>query len=231
MPIGSVHHSKTYDSDYEWHLGGWVTPLSAKILDACVTAAGWGKLRLAQGGLNRGVKASAETHWGLDVVDIAIDGRSKAKVWLLCAKLKRSGILPFPRGYGGDPWRNNRHIHAVRYPAAHAHPQAAAQVTEYLRSHGDGLVGSHKYVGPGTKLDSWGNSPYNPSNVRSGTQTFYVTAGELLGLNADRVVKHRRKRRYRLVSTHQVYRWGRWNAVTKYGTYYSVDFLSTKKPN
>ena len=231
MPIGPVvYHSNYWGSDYLWFAGGWVTPVTKTILNAAAQASGWGPIRLAQGGFSHAT-ASANTHGGLDVVDIAIDGRSKAKVWALCAALKRSGILAFPRGYVADSFQRNRHIHAVRNPASHAHPEAQAQLAEYKKSHGDGLVGSRKYTGPSTPLDTWDHSPYNPKNVRAVKPTgYYVTASALLGLSVDRDHKFTRGRGFRIVAEKLVYRWSRWNAVTKYGTWYSLAYLSTSKP-
>lgn len=234
MPIGPpVYHSTYWGSDYLWFAGGWVTPVTRSILLAAASASGWGTIRLAQGGFSHAT-ASANTHGGLDVVDIAIDGRSKAKVWALCAALKRSGMLPFPRGYVADTFQNNKHIHAVRNPASHAHPEAKAQLREYQTSHGDGLVGSRSYTGPSTALDTWDHSPYNPRNVKTfARRTYWVNVSRgsfLYGLSVDRKDKNlHRKRGFKLAASKMVYRWGRWNVVTSYGTYYALSELSTKK--
>lgn len=220
MPGIKTYHSNAYSSDYYWHLGGWVTPTSAAILDAC-SGEDWGNIRLAQGGLNSGVRASAKTHYGLDVWDIAIDGRRKGKVWTLSAKLFRSGVIPFPRGFTNDSFQKMKHIHCVRYLPDHAHPQAQAQVREQ-RLGGDGLVGGRSYTGPNTSPEPWDNSPYNPANIKAGQQTFTVSTVTLLGLSIDRRVKYTRKAGFTVIADRLVHRWGRWNAVTKWGTYYAV---------
>jgi hypothetical protein len=228
-----LFHSNTYESDYESFHGGFVTPVTATILTACAKAADWGDIRLSQGGLSTAVAASAKTHFGLDVGDIALDGRTKKQVWKLSAALKRSGILPFPRGFVQDSFQNNKHIHFVRYPAKHAHQQAKDQLTEYLQHDGDGLVGSAAYTGPDTRLDFWKESPYNSKNIKPGAGTYYVSVEQgssLKGLDVDRKQKFLRKRGFKIKADKLVHRWGRWNAVTKFDTYYSVDYLTTQKP-
>ncbi len=67
----------------------------------------------------------------LGVGDIAVDHRSKDLVWDYTAHLNRSGIRAFPRGFGGDPWRNEQHIHwGSRENYDHAHPHLQAQIRE-----------------------------------------------------------------------------------------------------
>src|SRR5215218_7872166 len=76
----------------------------------------WGSVRITQGGLNTSVTASAKTHAGLDVVDIAVDGRPRDIVWAFCTALMKCGAAPFPRGYidkngWQDSWKDSKHIH------------------------------------------------------------------------------------------------------------------------
>ena len=231
MPSSPVHHSNVYDSDYIWFNGGWVTPRMAEILTRCGQSSGFGTVYLSQGGLNTTVPASAKTHYGLDVGDIKIAGKPFALVWQLATHLKRSGVLPFIRGFEKPRPLFAKHIHVVSYPAYHAHAQAQNQVEEYLKSHGDGLVGPAPYYGPAVKLDTWENSPYNPHNIRNVKRVLYVVpkAG-LFGLNVDRGKRYTRRKGFKLWSVREVYRWGRWNAVTHFGTYYALSYLSTSKP-
>lgn len=157
--------SDEWKSVYVSFVGGYVTPIDRTIVLACAKSSGWGTIRLSQGGLSTSVTASALTHAGLGVADIAIDGRSKEQVWRLCAHLIKSGIVAFPRGYGGDPWADQKHIHFVSVESlAHAHPQAQAQVAEWKQG-GDGLKGDGLYNGPKVPLGTWASSPYNPANI------------------------------------------------------------------
>jgi hypothetical protein len=237
MAQAKVYHSAVWDTNYLWSNGGYVTARDLRVLLACAKAVGWGNLRLSQGGLSTFVLDSAATHAGLNVGDIAVDGRPRWKVWALCAALIISGIMPFPRGYAGrkDPWTGQKHIHWVSFPPTHAHWQAQNQVTEYRRSGGDGLIGSYGYTGPNAKLDTWANSPYNPTNIREGKLKLYVVSSTLLGLNVNRGKKTVRKRGYTIYGVKRVKRWGRWNLVTRFGTYYAIKdangtYLSSTKP-
>lgn len=126
--------SKKYDAEYVSFAGGrngWIIPLDKVIILTCAKYAGYGGVRLVQGGLSTSVTDSAMTHAGLGVGDIAVDHRSKDLVWDYTAHLNRSGIRAFPRGFGGDPWRNEQHIHwGSRENYDHAHPQLQAQIRE-----------------------------------------------------------------------------------------------------
>jgi hypothetical protein len=229
-PVINIHHSNAYHSDYVWFQGGWVPPKTYDILVAVQLEgmADWGPIRLSQGGLSTGVVASASTHAGLGAFDIAIDGRSKAKVWRLCSRLLRSGVVPFPRGYVNDSFQGNKHIHAVRDTGA---PPLHRQAYDQLRSSsfgyfhgGGGLAGrpSLRYPGPSTKLEKWDASPYNPANIRPGGTVYMVAASKLLGLDVDRNQKVTRAAGYGLTAVKEVRRWGRWNAVTAAGIYYAI---------
>jgi hypothetical protein len=239
MPSSPVHHSTKWHADYQWFSGGWVTPRDAAILQACQGGT-WGRVRLSQGGLSFGT-LSADTHAGLGAFDIAIDGRSKLKVWWLCRRLRRSGVWPFPRGYQKDSFEKNKHLHCVSIESfASLHPSAQRQLTDsrYGGYHGGaGLAGrpALRYSGPFTPRGTWSSSPYNPANIRRGRFTYYVVAKELLGLDVDRQRKYTRKRGFKVTGHQLVRRWGRWNLVTDYGTYYAIadsrgTYLSTKNP-
>jgi hypothetical protein len=234
------HHSTRWGVDYVWFNGGWVTPRDAAVLQAC-QGGSWGKIRLSQGGLSTGVRASANTHAGLGAFDIAIDGRSKAKVWWLCARLRRSGIWPFPRGYQSDTFQKIKHIHCVSRESFNSlHPSAQVSLTAkpWGGYHGGaGLAGlrSLRYSGPFNPFSRWSDSPYNSANIKRGNFTYYVVAKTLLGLDVDRKRKYERKRGFKLTGHQLVRRWGRWNLLTDYGTFYAVSdshgtYLSTKNP-
>lgn len=207
-------------------------------LDSMLAAAfytpGWGRLRITQGGLSRAVKASAKTHYDLDVVDIATAGKTKSKVWEFCDNLFETGSLPFPRGYVRDSFQNNKHIHSLWWPCSAGHAQLVAQYQEYKRYRGDGLVGSAGYTGPvNPELYSWSNSMFHPNNRQDIKATHYVNVSKgetLLGVDRDRLKKYSRKRGYEIDSIARVYRWGRWNRLTQFGTFYAEAFLSEGKP-
>lgn len=218
-------YSEKWKSEYVKFGGGWVTPIDRTILAACAKASGWGTIRLSQGGLSTSVAASAKTHHGLAVGDIPPDGRTKAQVWDFSAHLLRSGIVPFPRGYGGDPWANQKHIHfASVESAAHAHQQLRDQITEW-RAGGDGLVGNGAYNGPDVPLGMWASSPYNPKNIKPDTNTYVVDTEALNGRSVDGNIKWKRKRGDTVTAVQQVFRWGRWNVVTSSPTYYASQYL------
>ena len=220
--------------DYVRYDGSSVRPVH---LDSMLAAAfytpGWGRLRITQGGLSRAVKASAKTHYDLDVVDIATAGKTKAKVWEFCDNLFETGSLPFPRGYVRDGFQNNKHIHSLWWPCSAGHPQLQNQYTEYVKYRGDGLSGSAGYTGPvNPKLYNWSGSMFNPKNRQDGNSTLYVNVAKgetLLGVDRDRVKKTSRKRGDKLDFIARVYRWERWNRLTKYGTFYAENFLTEKE--
>jgi GH25 family lysozyme M1 (1,4-beta-N-acetylmuramidase) len=228
-----THYSGRYQSEYVGLNGGWVTPIDREILLRCASAVEWHTLRLSQGGLSNAVRASAKTHYGLGVGDIALDGRPKAKVWKLCAALIRSGIVAFPRGFIADSFQNNRHIHFASVESySHAHPQLQAQINEYKRG-GDGLVGNRHYTGPKVPLGRWKDSPYNPANIKedNGIYCVNVSPGSVLyGLDVDRNKIKTREVGFEIQAAKRIKRWGRWNVVTASSTYYDLKFLSNKKP-
>lgn len=208
----------------------WITPLDRTIVIACARAAGWGTVRLTQGGLSTSVTDSAMTHAGLGVGDISVDERPKSKVWEMAAAMNRSGLRAFPRGFGGDPWEDEQHIHwGSREHYANAHDQLQTQIRE-MEAGGDGLRGDGAYNGPDVPLGRWKDSPYNPVNIKADTGVYYVNTSVLNGRNVDNVIKYKRIRGYPVQAAQQVFRWGRWNVVTATPTYYSLAYLSTSKP-
>jgi Glycosyl hydrolases family 25 len=228
-----VHYSKTWKSDYVAFGGSekWVTPIDKTILIACALASDWGSVRIVQGGRRPRTSYSGSTHMGLGVGDIAIDGRSKAKVWEFCAAMRRSGIRPFPRGYGGDPWENEKHIHfGSRESYDHASESLQAQIREQERG-GDGLRGDRPYNGPSyADLGRWKDSPYNPVNIKIDTGEYEVAEDGLNGYTVDKIKKHDRELGYIVKARTQVYRWGRWNVVTSTPTYYKLSSLKPITP-
>ena len=223
-----VYYSRTWKSDYV-AFGGtekWVTPIDKTILIACAKAAGWGSVRIVQGGRRPRTSYSGTTHMGLGVGDIGIDGHSKAAVWEFCAAMRRSGIRPFPRGYGGDPWANEKHIHwGSRESYDHASDSLQDQIREQERG-GDGLVGGRAYNGPSyADLGRWADSPYNPKNIKIDTGEYKVIEDGLNGYTVDKIKKHDRELGYIVKARSQVYRWGRWNVVTETPTYYKLSSL------
>jgi len=235
-PVPTVKHSETWDVDYVLygkgggHSGGYVPVSTAAILDAVAKETGR-PIYLSQGGLSGSVKASAKTHLGLGTFDIALDGRTKAQVWLLVSALLRCGIVAFPRGFTWDSFAGktlgnlhdgNEHVHAVdANTLSSSHEQARDQVAEWKRG-GDGLLGSARYTGPSTPLGSWKESPYNPANVVEGRGSMYVASGQLLGLDVDRVQREDKDRGERIYYRKIVTRWGRRNIVTVKGTYFAI---------
>jgi len=221
-----ARYSIPYQSIYvELGPGRYVTPIDKTILLACARASGWGTVRLSQGGLSTKVADSAYTHAGLGAVDVAPDGRDKDAVFKYCAHLIRSGIVAFPRGYGGDPWADQQHIHTASLESYdHAHQQLQDQIDEF-RLGGDGLKGDNLYNGPNVKLDRWANSPYNPVNIKADTGKYVVDVDALYGRNVDNAVVRRRVRGYVVQAARQIKRWGRWNVVTDTPTYYAAEFL------
>jgi hypothetical protein len=231
LPAG-VFWSDTWQSQY-LAFGGeakWITPIDKTVLLACAQEAGWGSVRIVQGGRRPHTDYSGWTHNGLGVGDIAIDGRTRAKVWQFCATLRRSGIRPFPRGYGGDPWENEKHIHfGSRESYAHAHDDLKDQVKAQEAGR-NGLAKDGPYNGPSyADLGRWANSPYNPANVQLRRASYVVDPAKvstvLLGKDVDDNTVRRREPGYELQAVKLIKRWGRWNAVTSTPTYYALDYL------
>lgn len=229
----TLRYSEEYDAEYMSFNGGRndkIIPLDRQIVLACAKAAGWGSVRLVQGGLSTSVTDSALTHAGLGVGDISVDDRPKAKVWEMAAAGNRSGLRMFPRGFGGDPWDNEQHIHwGSRENYDHAHSQLQGQIRE-MEAGGDGLRGDGKYNGPHVPLGMWKDSPYNLANIKADTGIWYVTANRLNGRNVDNEIVTTRARGYRIQAAQQIFRWGRWNVTTGTPTYYSLSYLSKDQP-
>lgn len=221
------------DIDYVVYQGEYVRP---RHLNALLAAArhtpGWGELRIMQGGLSRRVGASAGTHALLDVADIQTLGRSKALVWEFCRNRFETNGLPFPRGYTNDTFQNNKHIHDLNAPATFGHEELQDQWKEWDTTHGDGLIGTRPYTGPNNRyVTTWKGSMFNPANRVDEPSTRYVNVAPnavLLGLRRDRTERKRRPRGHKLDFVAKVYRWGRWNYVTKYETFYAADYLSAE---
>ena len=229
-PSNPIFWSETWKSEY-LSFGGsakWTTPIDKTIMVACALASGWGSVRIVQGGLRPRTSFSGWTHNGLGVGDIAIDGHSKAEVWDFTAHMIRSGLRPFPRGYGGDPWENEKHIHnASRESYDHAHKDLQAQIREH-EAGGDGLKGDRPYNGPKVPSGRWKESPYNPENIRPDTAKYEVITDTLSGYTVDHVKFRERDKGYVITAAQQVYRWGRWNVVTGTPTYYDLGSLKLK---
>jgi hypothetical protein len=168
---------------------------------------------------------------GLGVGDIGIDGHSKTQVWEFSAAMRRSGIRPFPRGYGGDPWKNEPHIHwGSRESYDHASKSLQAQIREQ-EAGGDGLKGGGAYNGPSyADLGRWKDSPYNPDNVKIDTGLYEVITETLKGYTVDHIRVRERAKGYRVQGSIQVFRWNRWNVVTKSPTYYDATKLILVNP-
>jgi hypothetical protein len=203
-----------------------MTPLDKTILIACAKASGWGSVRIVQGGLRPHTSFSGWTHHGLAVGDVGIDGHTKAQVWDFAAALRRSGMRPFPRGYGGDPWENEKHIHnASRESYAAGHEDLQSQIREQ-EAGGDGLQGSGKYNGPTyAKLDRWAGSPYNPINYTLDVGKYRVISDTLQGRDVDNNIVRERAKGYVVQAAQEVTRFGRQNIVTGTPTYYAREYL------
>ena len=192
---------------------------------------GWGTLNLSQGGYS-GVAASAGTHLKLDVVDIKVAGKSKTLVWEFCRNLFECGNLPFPRGYVRDNFQNNKHIHNLWWPASEGTVSLQRQYHEFLNG-GDGLLGSAKYTGPNPHpLQLWANSMFNPKNrqgystpVRLRVNNKITTT--LFGLDRYRTKKTEREPGYEFKAVAKIWRWNRWNYLTKYETFYAAEYCDT----
>jgi Glycosyl hydrolases family 25 len=232
-PGTPIFWSDTWKSEYLAFGGSskWVTPTDKMILIACAVTSGWGSVRIVQGGRRPKTSFSGSTHMGLGVGDIGIDGNSKAKVWDFCAAMRRSGLRPFPRGYGGDPWANEKHIHfGSRESYDHAHSSLQAQIREQ-EAGGDGLVGGGKYNGPSyADLGRWKDSPYNPDNIKVDSGHYEVIEDGLNGYTVDKIKVRDRPLGHIIDARSQVFRWGRWNVVTGTPTYYKLSSLKLVLP-
>lgn len=212
-------------------------------LDTMLAAAkytqGWGVLHLTQGGISRTVKASARTHYYLDVADISTRGRSKSLVWTMATNLFETGNLPFPRGYVRDSFQGksvsntqdgNEHIHDIYAPAKYGHAQLQNQYQEWETYRGDGLVGPAHYTGP--TIDAivpWQNSMFNPQNRvnQSVIGEVLVTHGSyLLGLDRYRQVHARKYLGDKILIAAKVKRWGRDNYLDDSGLFYAAQYVT-----
>lgn len=128
----------------------------------------WGPVVVTQGGLNNGaVSSSAQTHDGLDVLDISVRGHSLDQQFALVEALMDDGQVGFIRGV----WDSLiKHIHMVDMIAANAHPSARDQIYApywgYING-GAGLEGAKdlRWHGPKRKpILDWNDSKYNPAN-------------------------------------------------------------------
>jgi hypothetical protein len=222
-----VKHNKTY-GDYTWWRGGNMTPI-----DVVIGLALPSPVSLSQGGLNGTVTASAKTHYGLGAFDVNIDGWDKEQTWLFASEGLRSGWIVFPRGFTWDTFQGrtlkdindgNEHCHVCsRESYKQLHPQAQAQINEYLDDGGDGLIGSAGYTGPATKSDRWVNSPYNEKNIRLQKGFAVVQVDDLIGNSVDRFKRKVRAKGFEIEFEKMIKRWGRWNLVTKAGIYYALE--------
>jgi hypothetical protein len=227
-PPAGTFWSEEWQS-YYLEFGGssrWITPLDKTIMIACAKVSGWGSVRISQGGLRPHTSFSGWTHHGLAVGDVAVDGRNKAQVWDLAAAMRRSGLRPFPRGYGGDPWENEKHIHVASresYDAGHTDLQAQIREQE---AGGDGLQGDGKYNGPTyARLDRWAGSPYNPVNFKVDVGKYRMRTTTVNGLTVDGRIFRTRERGYVVQAAQEIRRFGVQNIVTGTPTYYPKEFL------
>lgn len=218
--------------------------MAAKLAD-------WGPVYWVQGGLHKGVAASARTHWGLNVGDLSVRVRPGGKYKSIAAIKKfvkwlmRCGVIGFIRGFVD---RMSKHIHCVGIPANHGHDTTTAQL--YNRRYGykyggAGLAGAPgaRWWGPAREtMVSWGKSKYNPANKPKPLPQkpgWYVVdpvkikkGHTLLGLNSKG--GHRTARgpgfrlyirkvvRARISKDKKVHVYG----VTNFGTYYNIAYLN-----
>ncbi len=202
-------------------------------MKAAAIASRWGEPQITQGGRNRTVKASAKTHYNDDIVDISVRGKTKKQVWEFADNLFETGNVPFIRGYTNDGF--SPHIHCLFAPAKYGSWQLQQQYREWLNSRGDGLVGNRPYVGPSGPLVSWAKSMYNPSNVRlfANPSIFQPNANVttwLYGLNRDRRPVTRLLPGQSIAIQSQIYRWDRWNYVTRSSEiFFAADYLTEIK--
>lgn len=121
--------------DLTTHDGKTVDWLTHAALLECEKRLGY-TLTIVQGSYHKGVSASAGTHDGGGVVDLApYDWERKVQV------LRRVGFAAWHRPAIPGLW--GEHIHAVLIGNAKLAPTAAAQVTDY-QNHRDGLA-THGY--------------------------------------------------------------------------------------
>lgn len=230
-PDTPIFWSDTWKSEYLAFGGSakWITPIDKTVLVACAHASGWGSIRIIQGGRRPHTSYSGWTHNGLGVGDIAIDGHDKPEVWKLSAHLTRSGLRPFPRGYGGDPWKDEKHIHfGSRESYEHAHDDLQDQVRAHERGK-NGLSNDGPYNGPNVPRGRWADSPYNPKNVEVDTGIYEVITDTLNGYTVDKIKVRERTKGYMIAGSLRIDRWGRPNIVTKTPTYYKLESLKRTK--
>lgn len=119
--------------------GKKVDQLTRAALDLVASRLGY-DLTLLQGSYNVGVSASAGTHDGGGVVDLAPwDHENKVR------ELRRAGFAAWYRPAVEGLWE--AHIHAVLIGNRKLSPAAKAQVVEYLNGY-DGLAGDGRDTGP-----------------------------------------------------------------------------------
>ena len=210
--------------------GSILRPIHLQTMQAAAAATpGWGKLVIAQGGYSH-YGASAGTHAKLDVADISVSGKTHAMVGEFCKNLFECGNLPFPRGFDGDGWTGIEHIHNLWWPCDYGATSLKNQYHEFLNG-GDGLVGSRKYNGPSPHpLTTWANSMFNTTNRINYDKKLSLTVvtkdAPLLGLDRYRNVKVTRQPGYQFNAVAKIFRWGRWNYLTKYETFYAEEFCT-----
>lgn len=109
--------------------------------------------RVTQGGFNRGVSASAKTHWG-DAADVSVSGLSRDQVSRLVALGRMVGLAVWFRTTKTAKWGTRAqgfgsyHLHAVPNGWGAPHAEAKAQADAYRRGR-DGLRGNGTDSGPG----------------------------------------------------------------------------------
>jgi len=158
---------------YGWAGGSRVNKSLYDALRVAAFLSGWGNLVITQGGLNgTAVRASANTHVGLDVADVMSRGRSLADIKRFVHYAMLCGVIGFIRGSADDNIADGMvpHIHFVRVGAPQAHPDARAQIYNKVYGYaygGAGLAGlpSANWFGPDREpLVLWADSKYNPKN-------------------------------------------------------------------
>lgn len=97
-------------------------------------------IRMTQGSYNRGgVSASAGTHDGGGVIDLAVTGFTHREIYLINRWMRRAGFASWVRPYLPGVWP--MHVHAVLMGHKNAAPLAKSQMRAYL-AHRDGLAGN-----------------------------------------------------------------------------------------
>lgn len=178
--------------------------------------------RPTQGGYNRnGVSASGGTHDGGAVVDLSVVGWSHNQRVRMVLWMRKCGWAAWLRSptQGNWPW----HIHGVRIGDLSASQVARAQVISY-RNGRNGLASRVRDDGPHTFYTTWEASPYNPRNQKPGKVRMKVIRGPLQGLTANRNpkgAKYLRSVGFQM-SGIRVKRWGRWNLMTSWETFYAI---------